>query len=339
MTDYFSGVDLGGTHLRIVTSDRDGNFLAKKVEKTRKETAERISDQIVEIILKQSEEIGVDADDLRGIGIASTGPMNLKDGELVKPTNLPFERVPLREPISKSLGTPVELVNDSTAGAMGERRFGAGRGLDSIVYVTLSTGIGGGAIVDGRPLLGKDGNAAEIGHIVVDPDGRLICGCGKKGHWEAYCSGRNMPNFVRTKLEEMEGGIVEDSLLLKSIDGDLSKLSSKILFESAKSGDSLSLELVQEIGKLNAIGFADLTNVYDPSLITVGGRVALENEELVLDPIRKHLSEYTRNREPEIMVTPLGEDVGLYGAIARILEVVEGKRNEHLRDQSRLNGK
>lgn len=322
MKNYLCGIDLGGTYLRAVVSDREGNFLARKQEKTEKGSEEAISDQIVETVNGLCGEAGVEVFDLEGIGIASTGPLDLEEGELINPTNLPFERVPLRGPIGDRLQIQVELVNDSIAGAMGERRFGAGKGLENLAYVTISTGIGGGAIVDGHPLMGKDGNAAEIGHIVVDPDGRLECGCGKRGHWEAYCSGKNIPNFIRMRLKEMGRKEIEDSLLIKSV-GDPSQIDSKILFKSARSGDPLSIQLVQEIGKFNAIGFANLTNIYDPSLITVGGSVALRNQELVMDPIKKGMTEYTRNREPKVMITPLGEDVGLYGAIGKVLENVE----------------
>lgn len=322
MEDYVCGVDLGGTHLRAVLSDRKGNFSAKRQEETEKKGEAAISEQIVKMVEALCKEAGVDASDLLGIGIATTGPMDLKEGALINPTNLPFEFVPLRDPINEMLKIPVELLNDSTAAVMGEKRFGAGKDLDNLVYVTISTGIGGGAIVDNHLLLGKDGNAAEIGHVVIDPDGRLECGCGKRGHWEAYCSGKNMPNFVRMRLKEIGGKRTKNSILLKSVQNDLLKLNSKILFESAKAGDSLSLELVQEIGKLNAIGFADLTNIFDPSLITVGGSVALKNRELVMSPIRRHLTDYIRNRAPRVMITPLGENVGLYGAVAMVFEAL-----------------
>jgi glucokinase len=168
--------------------------------------------------------------------------------------------------------------------------------------------------------LGKDGNAVEVGHFTIDFRGRLRCGCGKKGHWEAYCSGRNIPNFVRMRLEEIDKKIVTRSLLFKKVKGNLSKLSSEDIFNVAKSGDDLSLQLIEEIGNLNAIGFANVINAYDPSLITVGGTVTLKNKKLVLSPIKKYVKNYALNRLPKIMVTPLGEDVGMYGAVATVLK-------------------
>lgn len=197
---------------------------------------------------------------------------------------------------------------------MGEHEFGAGKNLKNLVYVTLSTGIGGGVYADNNLLLGKDGNAVEIGHMIIDPEGKLKCGCGKKGHWEAYCSGRNIPNFVRLVLREKFK--VKNSLLFKQVGKDLSKLTTELLFNCARAGDKLALQLVEEIGKLNAIGFTNLINAYDPELITVGGGLALNNPKLILDSIKKYVEDYLR--VPEIKITPLGERIVLYGAAAAV---------------------
>lgn len=317
---YAIGVDLGGTQVRVILSDEEGNFLDKLVERVDKKSEKAISDQIIRMARSLCYECGADSAGLKGIGIASTGPLDVRKGALISPTNLPFEIVPLIKPISSKLKIPTYLLNDCTAGVVGEKEFGAGKGLSNLVYITLGTGIGGGAIVDGHLLLGKDGNAVEIGHITIDYAGGLKCGCGKRGHWEAYCSGRNIPNFVRMKLREAGGKKVRSSLLFKNMAGDFSKLSSENLFEAAKCGDDPSIEFVEEIGRLNAIGFANVINTYDPSLITVGGSVALQNKKLVMNPIKKHVKRYTRNRIPRIMITPLAEDVSIYGAIAAVFK-------------------
>ncbi|MFB0500714.1 MAG: ROK family protein [Candidatus Hadarchaeaceae archaeon] len=317
---YAIGVDLGGTQVKAALSDDEGNFIAKLKERIDKDSAKAISNQIIRIARSLCSESGANSTDLKSIGIASTGPLDLRKGGLINPTNLPFKFVPLTKPISRELKIPALLVNDCIAGVLGEKVFGAGKGLDNLVYITQGTGIGGGAIVDGHLLSGKDGNAVEIGHIVIDYMGELKCGCGKRGHWEAYCSGKNIPNFVRMKLRGISKKKIRDSLLFKNVRGDFSKLSSEILFKSAKCGDDLSFELVEEIGRLNAVGFASVINAYDPSLITVGGSVALKNKKLVIGPIKKYVKDYTRNRTPRILITPLGEDVGIYGAIATVLK-------------------
>ena len=318
---YIIGVDLGGTWVRAALSDEKGKIMEKVQEKVDVSSEKAISNQIVKIVRILCNKSGVDVTSLEGVGIASAGPLNIKEGALINPTNLPFDYVPLTRPISEQLNVPTFLINDCAAAVLGERIFGAGKGLDNLVYITIGTGIGGGAIVDGHLLLGKDGNAVEIGHITIDYEGRLECGCGKRGHWEAYCSGRNIPNYVRMRLEEIDEELKRQSLLFKKIKGELSQLSSQDLFEAAKRGDKLSLQLVEEIGVLNAIGFANVINAYDPSLITVGGTVALKNEELILPPIRKYVKNYAVNRLPKIIVTPLGENIGIYGGISIVLKL------------------
>jgi len=315
---FVVGVDLGATWVRVALSDENGNILGKLSEKTYKgENGEKISEQILNMIFKLIEKTGVTS--ISAIGIGSIGPLDMRKGVIVKPANLPFENVPLVEPISSKLNVPVYLVNDCTAAVIGEHRFGAGKGVNNLVYVTLSTGIGGGAYVDGHLLLGKDGNAVEIGHMVIDFKGRLKCGCGKRGHWEAYCSGANIPNFAKLMLNEMDKRKIEESLLFKLVRGDLSGLTTEVIFRAANEGDEISLRIVREIGRLNAIGFANIVNVYDPSLITVGGSIALNNPKLVLEPIRKSLGNYTVNKVPKIVLTPLGSDIVLYGAVALAL--------------------
>ena len=318
---YIIGVDLGGTWIRAALSDEKGKIMEKVQEKVDISSEKAISNQIVKIVRILCNKSGVDVTSLEGVGIASAGPLDIKEGALINPTNLPFNYVPLTRPISEQLGVPTFLINDCAAAVLGERIFGAGKGLDNLVYITIGTGIGGGAIVDGHLLLGKDGNAVEIGHITIDYEGRLRCGCGKRGHWEAYCSGRNIPNYVKMRLKEVDEELKRQSLLFKKIKGELSQLSSQDLFEAAKRGDKLSLQLVEEIGVLNAIGFANVINAYDPSLITVGGTVALKNEELILPPIRKYVKNYVVNRLPKIIVTPLSENIGIYGGISIVLKL------------------
>lgn len=317
---YLVGVDLGGTWVRAVLSDFQGRFAQKVNEKVDKTRSEAISAQLIRLVRFVCKKHGVDVQALRGVGIASAGPLDMEKGILVKPPNLPFDSVMLTEPLRESLGVPACLVNDCAAAALGETTFGAARGIENFVYITISTGIGGGAIVNGTLLLGKDGNSHEVGHFVIDYQGRLTCGCGRKGHWEAYCSGRNMPNYVRMRFEEIRLKTVRTSALYKELSGDLSKLCAEDLFGAASRKDKLALALIAEIGVLNAIGFANVTNAYDPSLITVGGTVTLKNVEAVLTPIRKYVGDYAINRVPKIKETSLGENVCVYGAVAAALK-------------------
>lgn len=312
------GIDLGATHVRAVLSDEKGHFFAKLREGTDKRSERAICDQIVRMSCRLCEETRLKMRGLKGVCIASAGPLSLKRGALVNATNFPFRYIPIVKPVRNRLKIPVCMLNDCTVSVIGEREFGAGGGMDNLAYITLGTGIGCGVYVDGHVLMGEDGKAAEVGHFVINPAGGLRCGCGKTGHWESYCSGRNIPNFVRAKLEGIDGRKVRKSLLFELAGGDLSNLSAETLFKAARDKDELSLEIVEEMGKLNAAGFANVIEAYDPSLITVGGSVALKGEELVMDPIRRYLKRYVARRLPKVMITPLGEDVGLYGAVVTI---------------------
>ena len=320
MSEWFVGVDLGATNVRVAVGNRRGDILGKISEATEKRRGPvGITNQVVRMIGSLRSHARADFVDKKicGIGIGSAGPLDLQRGGLVHPPNLPWEYVPLVEPLREAFHVPVQLLNDCTAAVMGEREFGGGKGFDNVVYVTISTGIGGGVYVDGHLLIGKDGNAHEIGHMTIDLEGRLQCGCGKRGHWEAYCSGLNIPNYVRLLLEE-EGETAKGSLLMKLTGNSAEKITTQILYETAKVGDELSKRFVERIGELNAIGFANIVNIYDPELIVVGGTVALKNQDLVIEPIGKWIEKYALNRLPEIRLTLLGEDVVLYGALASI---------------------
>jgi glucokinase len=316
------GVDLGGTRVRVVLSDEKGNFMEKRSEEVDKRSARAVTDQIVRLARFLCAKHGFAVNSVKGVGIVSAGPLIQEEGVLFKPPNIPFDRVPVTKPITEKLDIPACLINDCAGAVLGENTFGATKGLDNCAYVTISTGIGCGAIVNGTLLLGKDGNAHEVGHFVIDYEGRLVCGCGRRGHWEAYCSGRNIPNYVRMRVKDVPQKTVRESLLLKRLRGDLSGLTAADLFAAAKEADSISVRLVDEIGVLNAIGFANIINAYDPSLITVGGTVTLKNRKMIMSPVKKYVKDYAINRVPKIMVTPLGEDAGVYGAVAAALKYI-----------------
>jgi glucokinase len=201
---------------------------------------------------------------------------------------------------------------------LGEQVFGAGKGLENLVYVTLSTGLGGGAIIDNNLLLGKDGNAVEVGHFTIDPESDIICGCGCRGHWEAFCSGKNIPVYAGKLLKEMDWSSGE---LYKLTEGNSENIETKIIFNAAYNGDIYAQYIIQEIGKRNAIGFGNIVNAYDPELITIGGSIALNNPDFILEPIQENIGNYTINRIPKIKITPLGDDAVLLGALALSLRI------------------
>jgi glucokinase len=305
----FAAVDIGATNIRVASGDENG-LESKLQEQTDKlHGSAGVSKQIIRLI----KQLKIEPE---AIGIGSIGPLNDSEGTITNTPNYPFKNIPIVNPLREEFGIPVKLLNDCAAAVIGERRFGAGKGLENIFYVTISTGLGGGAIVDGNLLKGKDGNAPEIGHIVIDPWSDIVCGCGCKGHWEAFSSGSNIPGYARYLIKKR--GITESDLF--NVAGpDLSGLTAEKLFSAAQKRDNTAEMIVNEIGEVNAVGFADIVNAFDPELITVGGSVVLNNVDLIMDPIRKKIGKHLINRCPKIMVTPLGGDAVLLGAITSCL--------------------
>jgi glucokinase len=314
----YAAVDIGATNIRVAIGDEKGIKNKHSEATDRLNGPEGVPRQIAMMIRS------LIAEPL-AIGVGSIGPLDTQKGSIGATPNFAFKHIPIIAPLEAEFRVPVQIMNDCNAAVIGEHLYGAGRGIDNLFYVTMSTGLGGGAIVDGNPLNGKDGNAPEIGHLTLDPNSELICGCGCRGHWEAYCSGTNIPNFARILLRkrDLKGGI-----LRRMLRSDLRKLTSEMIFDAAGRGDSDALFVVEEIGKMNAIGFSNIVNAFDPELITIGGSVALNNPDLIINPISRGIERHLINRRPEIRLTPLGADVVLYGGLAIALLLREGS-NEY----------
>ena len=306
----YIGVDLGATNIRVALGDGTG-IKKRIIEKTDKlHGPSGISEQIVSMIRR----IGVEK--VYAVGIGSIGPLDRSRGRIMNTPNLPFKDIPIVKPISDDIGLQVRLLNDCCAAVLGEHIYGAGKSTRNLVYITFSTGLGGGAMVDGHLLQGKDGNAHEIGHLTIDANSELVCGCGCRGHWEAYCSGSNIPNYARLLVQSREAEVKFEQTIRNS-----NNLNSAVeIFSKANEGDALASWIVERIGEVNAVGFADVINVYDPELITVGGSMAIENPDLIIKPILRRVSTHTINRLPKIMITPLSRDAVLYGALALAMQ-------------------
>ena len=316
MSKYGIAVDLGASKIKIGIGSKDRILCTLTKETAKKKESTAISKQIKEMIHSVLDKTGVKIADVCGIGIGSIGKFDKKRGSIVNSSNLSYKgRIPVLEPIKKEFKKPVYLENDCRVAVIGEKNYGIGkrRRIDNLAYITISTGIGGGIYIDGHLLHGKDNNAIEPGHFVVDFSEKLRCGCGKKGHWEAYCSGRNMPNYVKLLCKEDP----KISKFSDFDDADWNRIDTKKLYDLAKKGNKTANYIVKgKIGKLNAIGFACITNAYDPEIITVGGSVTLNNKKLILAPIQSYIENYLRNRKPKILITPLGEDAVIYGGLA-----------------------
>lgn len=301
------GVDLGATRIRVCLGTGTGKMVRR--ESRNMDLTGTVGDYLSQITSAvRSVMGGIDPSDIEGVCVASLGPLDLERGSIVHVANIPYKEVPIVPELRDAFGERVYLVNDANAGCLGEWLRGGGKGRRDVFYLTISTGIGGGAIVDGNLLLGKDGNAAEVGHITIDSAGRLVCGCGRRGHWEAYCSGRGIPALARL--------MGKDRASSPAVLGEGVGLDAATVFRHASARDPFSREVVAEVGRLNAIGVANIIDAYDPEIVTVGGGVALNNPEAVVGPIRRHVEDYAINAAPEIRMTPLGDHAGLLGALA-----------------------
>jgi glucokinase len=320
---HYAGVDLGATNVRAAVAGEDGGVLGSDRRETpRGPTGIDVTEGVLATLRAACADASVDPTDVRAAGIASIGPLDLAEGTVEGPANFPDSvgTIPLVGPVSNLLATEsVWLHNDTVAGVIGER-FHADSTPDDMAYVTISSGIGAGVAVDGNVLSGWDGNAGELGHTIVDPQGRRTCGCGRDGHWEAYCSGNNIPEYARMLADE-DGG-VETALPLED-----PECSAKDVFDAA-GDDEFAAYVVDQVGFWNAVGMTNLVQSYAPLVVYVGGAVALNNPDRVLDPIREHLAEGVFNNVPQVRLTTLGDDVVLKGAIASALTGGTGDRSQ-----------
>jgi len=307
----YLGVDLGATTIRAVVGDRAGRVVGVDRRPTPRRPADvAITEAVIDAVREACADAGVDPEAVVAAGIGAVGPLDHDAGVAVDPTNLPGDvgSIPLVGPLRTRLSTDrTYFHNDATAGAIGERFFHDGG--DDLVYLTLSTGVGAGVVVDGHVLSGWNGNAAEVGHVTLDPDdGARACGCGGTGHWEAYCGGANVPGYARD-LHDGES----TTLPVDEPDADIDAAD---VFDAAD-GDEFASRVVDRIGRWNALGVATVVHAYAPRVVAVGGGVARNNSDRVLGPIRDRLPSLLRvARTPAVRLTDRDGDAVVRGALA-----------------------
>lgn len=315
MKKYVIGVDLGGTKISTAISTIEGNILANVVLPTKAEEGEaavlgRIMQSIDEVIVGSSTSI----DEIEAIGIGSPGPLDAKKGIIITTPNLPFKDYNLVQPLKEKYNIPVYLDNDANAAAIGEYMFGAGKGKDSIVYFTVSTGVGGGAVLDGKVYRGHTSNALEIGHTTVDPNGPR-CNCGNLGCLEAMSSG----TAIARKGKEAVSTNVETSL--KKYD----TVTSYEVFKEAEAGDEVAKDIIDNALTYLGIGVANAIATFDPEMIIIGGGVSKAGD-IVFDTVKKVVNKRcfkSMVESCEIVPAGLGSDAGVVGAVA--LAIIESR--------------
>lgn len=294
-------LDIGGTKLAAGVVTGDGRVLSRAViPALAQEGPWSMIDRHVELGRQVVAEADVAWSRLAGIGIACGGPLDPETGIILSPPNLPgWDRIPLVDAVEERLALPAAVENDATAGALAEWWFGAGRSrrVDDLVYLTISTGIGGGLVLDGRLYRGVAGNAGELGHLTVIYDGRR-CGCGRRGCLEAYASGTNIAARAR---EAVAGG--EPSSLKEIPD-----FTAREVAEQARAGDPLADRIWDETMAMLGSGVANILDIFNPALVVLGGGVTRVGDQLLI-PVReaglRDAMEPAR-RSADVVLTELG---------------------------------
>jgi glucokinase len=307
MTTHIA-VDIGGTRMRAATYKTDSLEPIKLNRiKTRKENSppqERLKKLIYSV--------WPDDDEVAGIGIAVPGPVNCTTGVLEKAPNLPeISGMPIAGKIQDTFQVPTYLGNDANLAALGEWKFGAGRGHHYMVYLTISTGIGSGVIINDQLFSGAHGFASELGHTMLLPDGPL-CGCGVRGHLEALASGTAIAKWV---AEQISKGAETKIELPKN--GEL--IPGNIIAEAAKQGDILALQAYKRAGRYLGEAIADFLHIFNPTIIVLGGGVSQSYAlfaETLHETIKTHVMIPNYLDDFNIVIAKLGDDVGLMGALA-----------------------
>lgn len=313
----FIGVDLGGTKLLSLVAREDGTILGRDRRPTEAAAGpEAVVRRIAESARAAAAAAGVDMEQIAGIGVSAPGPIDAETGVVTTPPNLPgWKNVPLARLLAEDLGRPALLENDANAAAYGEFRHGAARGCRHILFVTVSTGIGGGLILDGRLYRGASGGAGEVGHMAMVEDGRR-CGAGHPGCLEALASGTAI---ARQAEEAIAAGRLPRTAALSVA---APPLQAETVFEAATSGEAEARAIIESAGRWFGLGLATMTNVFNPQVIVLGGGL-LRMGEMYLGPARASMRERTfaqAYQDVRIVEGELGEAAEALGAIALLAE-------------------
>ena len=307
---YCFGVDIGGTTVKIGLFTTEGELLEKWEIKTRTENhGEAILPDVAESLQNKMQEKNIRKSEVDGIGIGIPAPV-MEDGVVQKTANLGWGYKEVTREMKELTGLPVAAGNDANMAALGEMWLGAGKGQKNMIMVTLGTGVGGGIIVNGKPLTGSHGAGGEIGHFCVNEEETETCGCGNTGCLEQYASATGISRLARRRLER------DDSP--SSLRG--SEIRAKAVFDALKEGDAVAKEIVEEFGSYLGHALAAIAVITDPSVIVIGGGVSKAGE-ILLEYVEKYFHEkaFFANQDTRFVLAQLGNDAGICGAAKLIL--------------------
>ncbi len=318
MKKYVIGIDLGGTKITSAISDLEGSIIEKTTLATGSHLGEEVvMNRIFESISMVLEASQISDEEVRAIGIGSPGPLDAEKGTIITTPNLPFKNYNVVKPIEKKFGIPTYLDNDANAAALGEYAFGAGKGTKHMLYLTVSTGVGGGAVLNGRPYRGNTSNALEVGHMTIEPFSKHQCNCGKYGDLESLSSG----TAIAKRAKEAVAAGRETSLK------ELETITSYEVHQAYLAGDEVAKEILDQAFMYLGIGIANLIVNFDPEVIAIGGGVS-KIGDLFFDKVKASARERSFDfmfDATKIVPAELGQDAGVIGAIALALIESEDK--------------
>ncbi|MDD6072161.1 MAG: ROK family glucokinase [Clostridiales bacterium] len=311
MKKYVFGADIGGTTVKLGFFTVEGELLDKWEIPTRKDEGGRfILPDVAASLEAKLVERSVDKEEIIGVGIGVPGPVK-DDGTVLRCVNLGWGVFNVEEEFEKIFGLPVKVGNDANMASLGEMWQGGGKGYQSIVMVTLGTGVGGGIIINGKMLSGTNGAGGEIGHICVNDNETEVCGCGKKGCLEQYTSATGITRMAERTLTN-----TDRASKLRIVQ----YISAKEIFDAAKEGDDLAMELVENHGKTLGKALASVSCVCDPEAFVIGGGVSKAGD-ILLETTAKYYQQYAfhASKGTKFVLATLGNDAGIYGCAEAIL--------------------
>ena len=308
-------LDIGGTKILGVIFDENNEIVYRLKKKTKQggDTSQNVEDVIISVVDEMLEASGVDKKDVKAIGAGAPGVINEETGIVLFSPNLPWRDYDIKSSVEKRTGIPFYIGNDVNVGVLGEYKYGAAKGYKNVVGFFIGTGIGGGMILDGKLFSGHQCKGAELGHIILDPEGPL-CGCGQRGCLEAFSSKKGMSGYI---LQQTSRG--RESILSDKIENGVFK--SKALRRALYAGDVVAQEAVDRSCHYLAIATGNMINAISPDVIVYGGGVIEALGDLFLEKILKEVDRYCMpsiRSTVEIKAAALGDDSILYGALSMI---------------------
>jgi len=309
-------VDVGGTKILIAAVRPDGEIIFRRYYLTHADTGSRaVLKRLIFEIRRSADQLKSSGIKLTGIGVGIAGIVDTKAGKLTTSPNLPgWRNVAVRDVISAAFGLPTYVINDASAAALGESRFGAGKGFSNMLYITVSTGVGGGIILDGQLYTGADGCAGEWGHMTIEPNGPK-CHCGNFGCLEALASGWAVAREVVAKINAGQGSVINEL-----VEGRTGDITAEIVGKAAKKGDRIACDIVLTAANYLGIGLANLVNIFNPELIVIGGGLS-NMGNLLLNPARQVVRQRAfalPAKTVRIVRARLGSNAGIVGAAAYV---------------------